>query len=77
MGGTSVVKIVTDYLKLSEVRIRKGMKIIDLAAKAGVSKESIYSIEKGRHNPSPAIANKLAEVLSVPYDDIFSIVEGE
>lgn len=71
------MKIVTDYLKLSEVRIRKGMKIIDLAAKAGVSKESIYSIEKGRHNPSPAIANKLAEVLSVPYDDIFSIVEGE
>jgi len=72
-----VLKIKTDRAKLAELRIRKGVSIADLAKKVGVSKESIYAIEKGRFNPSPATAKKIAEELDIPYDDIFSLVEGE
>lgn len=72
-----MLKIRTNRSKLAELRIRKGISIADFAKKVGVSKESIYSIEKGRFNPSPSTAKKIAEELDVSYDDIFSLVEGE
>jgi DNA-binding XRE family transcriptional regulator len=72
-----MVKIKTDRFKLSELRIRQGMLGTDLASKVGVTKQNIYAIEKGRTNPNPALAKKITEVLNVPFDTIFSLVEGE
>lgn len=72
-----MVKIKTNCFKLSEVRIRKGMTGADLAVQVGITKQGIYGIEKGRTSPSPALAKKISEMLGIPFDDIFSIVEGE
>ena len=72
-----MVKIKTDRFKLSELRINQGMQGTDLARKAGVTKQNIYAIEKGRTNPTPALAKKLAEIFGVPFDNIFTLVEGD
>ncbi|GAB6154766.1 hypothetical protein JCM17380_35160 [Desulfosporosinus burensis] len=57
-----MVKIKTDCFKLSELRINQGMQGTDLARKAGVT---------------PALAKKLAEIFGVPFDNIFTLVEGD
>jgi len=71
-----MVKIKTDRTKLSEVRIKQGLTCADLAEKAGVARQTISQIERGV-NPGPAVAKKIVEILNIPFDDIFSIVEGE
>ena len=72
-----MVKIKADCLKLSELRIRQGMSGTDLAQKVGVTRQNISKIEKGHSNPSPALAKSITMVLNVPFDSIFSIVEGD
>jgi len=69
-----MVKIKTDCMRLSEMRIRQGMNCAELADKAGVTRQAISKIERGC-TPGPALAKKIVEVLNVPYDCIFSIVE--
>jgi len=71
-----MASIETNCFKLAEARIRKGMLPTELAKKAGVSKTAIYNIEKGKYNPTPALAKKIIEILEVPYDGIFTIIEG-
>ena len=51
-----MVKIKTDRLKLSELRIKQGMLGTD---------------------PTPALAKKLTEIFGVPFDNIFTLVEGD
>jgi putative transcriptional regulator len=45
----------------------------DLAALAGVTRKSVNAIETGRMVPSVVLALKLARVLRVPVDAIFSL----
>lgn len=45
----------------------------DLAAMAGVTRKSVNAIETGRMVPSVVLALKLARVLGVPVDAIFSL----
>jgi putative transcriptional regulator len=45
----------------------------DLAALAGVTRKSVNAIETGRMVPSVVLALKLARVLGVPVDSIFSL----
>jgi DNA-binding XRE family transcriptional regulator len=42
-----------------------------LATKIGVSRQTIYFLEKGKYNPSLTISFKIAEVLKKPLDEIF------
>lgn len=72
-----MVKIKVNCSTLTELRIRKGMLGTDLARDVGITRQGVYGIESGRANPSPALAKKIAEVLGVEFDDIFSLVEGE
>jgi putative transcriptional regulator len=44
----------------------------DLAARVGVTRQTIISIEKGRFDPSLGLAFKLAGVFSCRIEDIFS-----
>jgi len=46
----------------------------DLAAKAGMTRKSINAIETGRMVPSILLALKLAKVLQVPVEALFSLV---
>lgn len=47
----------------------------DLAALAGITRKSINAIETGNMVPSTVLALKLAKVLSVPVESLFSLVE--
>lgn len=44
----------------------------DLALKAGVTRQTINAIEKGKYSPSLDLAFKLAELFEVKIEDIFS-----
>jgi DNA-binding XRE family transcriptional regulator len=47
-----------------------------LAAAAGVSRQTISSIETGQYCPSTLLAFRLARVLGVPVDELFGL-EGD
>ena len=47
----------------------------DLAKKAGVRRETIGFLEKGKYNPSLALAWKIAKIFNTTIEDIFTIEE--
>jgi transcriptional regulator with XRE-family HTH domain len=56
-----------------ELRVARGMSIRKLAEVAGVSTETIYSLEHGRRDFIwPKTAKKLADALGVRPEDLFS-----
>lgn len=67
---------ITNHLKPHRLR-RGGMTQQDLADLAGVTRQTILSIEKGRYNPTIGLALRLAAVFEVPVEDIFRLDEGD
>jgi len=49
----------------------------ELADRVGVTRMTIYSIEKGRYVPSAALALKIARVFGKPVEEIFSLPDEE
>jgi len=49
----------------------------ELAEKIGVSRMTIYSIEKGNYVPSTVLALRIAHVFGVPVESIFTLEEDE
>jgi len=49
----------------------------DLANAVGVSRQTIYSIEKGKFVPSTLLAFKIAGFFGKKVDDVFFVVEDE
>lgn len=47
------------------------MSQLDLADKVGVSRQTIYFLEKGNYNPSLTLSFKISEVLKKPLNEIF------
>lgn len=45
----------------------------DLAKAVGVSRQTIYSIERGRFTPSILVALKIANFFSLKVEDIFQL----
>lgn len=45
----------------------------DLANKVGVSRQTINAIEKGKYNPSLLVALKIAQLVEVNVEAIFSL----
>jgi putative transcriptional regulator len=60
-----------------ELRQRQGMTQEDLAQAAGVSRQSIISIERGRYMPSLPLALKMARVFRCRTDELFTLVEDD
>ncbi len=56
-------------------RMAGGMTQQELAARTGVSRQTIIAIESGRYNPSVALALKLAQALLANVEDLFSLPE--
>jgi putative transcriptional regulator len=54
-----------------------GMTQQELAARVGVSRQTIIAIESGRYNPSVALALKLAQALLTNVENLFSLPEKE
>lgn len=62
---------VTILNSIRDHRQRLGMTQEQLAREAGVSRQSIISIEQGRYVPSLPLALKLAEIFACPTDTLF------
>ena len=58
--------------KLKVFRAMHDLTQEDLALKAGVTRQTINAIEKGKYSPSLDLAFKLAELFEVKIEDIFS-----
>lgn len=43
----------------------------ELAEKVGVTRQTIYAIEKNKYSPSLEVAFRMAKVFGVPLDEVF------
>ena len=66
-----VKNLVKEYRGLRELTQR------ELAAAAGVSRQSIISIERGRYVPSLPLALRLATILGCGTDELFRLQEDD
>ena len=57
--------------RLEELRKQRAIRQEDLAQALGVSRQTVISLEKGKYNPSLALAFKLARYFGLPIEDIF------
>lgn len=58
--------------RVAELRRERNMRQEELAAAAGISRQSIIAIEKGRFNPSLEAAIRIARCFGVPVEAVFS-----
>ena len=63
--------------RLREIRDERRWTQADLAARVGVSRQTINSIETGRFEPSLSLALKLALLIDVPVEALFSLRDGD
>lgn len=61
--------------KLKEYRARYHLSQTELGNLAGVSRQTISLIERGDYNPSVTLALKIAKILNVTVEDLFSYLE--
>ena len=59
--------------RVKELRIAQGLTQEQLAQAAGVSRQSINSIERNRYVPSLELALTFARIFSCPTDQIFHL----
>lgn len=57
--------------RLEWLRKQRGVRQEDLAQALGVSRQTIISLEKGKYNPSLALAFKLARYFELRIEEIF------
>ena len=57
--------------RIKELRARHNLTQEDLAKKAGVRRETIVFLEKGKYNPSLKLAHDISEILGVSIDELF------
>jgi putative transcriptional regulator len=63
--------------RVKEYRTRRNWTQRDLAEAAGVSRQSIISIERGRYVPSLPLALKLSAILGCTTDELFEFQEDD
>ena len=57
--------------RIEALRRERGIRQEDLAQALGVSRQTIISLEKGKSNPSLALALRLARYFAMPVEAIF------
>ena len=50
---------------------------LDLAEKAGVSRQTIIALEAGKYSPSLELAFRIADVFNIPIGDVFECETGD
>ncbi|NLG32535.1 MAG: helix-turn-helix transcriptional regulator [Syntrophomonadaceae bacterium] len=63
--------------RLKELREKALMTQEELAIRAGVSRQTIISLEKGRYNPSITLAYKLSRIFGLSIEEVFLLNEME
>jgi putative transcriptional regulator len=66
-----MTSVITNCVK--ELRVTSGWTQEQLAQAAGVSRQSINSIERNRYVPSLELALKFARIFACPTDQIFQL----
>lgn len=62
--------------RLEALRKARGIRQEDLAAALGVSRQTVISLEKGKYNPSLALAFKISRYFDLPIEGIFDDSDG-
>lgn len=62
--------------RIKELRAAKGLTQVELARLAGVRRETIVFLEKGKYNPSLQLAWSIARVFDRPIEDVFLLDDG-
>ena len=57
--------------RLEALRKERGVRQEDLARALGVSRQTVISLEKGKYNPSLALAFRLSRYFGLPIEAIF------
>lgn len=57
--------------RIKELRAKYNLTQEDLARKAGVRRETIVFLEKGKYNPSLLLAHQIAKALKTTLDQLF------
>ena len=65
------------YNRLKEYRAKIKVNQTEMGNLVGVSRQTIRQIERGDYSPSVTLALKIAKVLNVSVEEIFSYEEGE
>ena len=60
---------------LRELRTSHNLTQAELAERAGVSRQTIISIESGRYNPTIGLAYRLARLFDTSIEDLFLCAE--
>lgn len=63
--------------RVSKFRAKFDMSQKDLAEKCNVSRQTIHSIESSKYKPSVTLALKIARILKVKIEDLFSLEKGD
>ncbi|PWB56471.1 MAG: transcriptional regulator [Candidatus Methanoperedenaceae archaeon] len=61
--------------RIKELRARYDLTQEELAKKAGVRRETILFLEKGKYNPSLKLAHDIAKVLKSKIEEVFILEE--
>lgn len=48
----------------------------ELASKLGITRQSVYAIEKGKFIPSTLLALKMAQIFTTTVEEIFYVVDS-
>jgi putative transcriptional regulator len=56
---------------LAQFRAKRAISAIQLAAEAGVSRQTIHSIESGLYVPNTVVSLKLARILDTTVEELF------
>jgi putative transcriptional regulator len=49
----------------------------ELAKRLGVARQTVIAIERGKYNPSVALAIRIARVFELPVEEVFHLEEAE
>jgi transcriptional regulator with XRE-family HTH domain len=67
---TNMLKPDTFAARLASLRSKAGLSVADLAAAAGLHRDTVYRLERGEREPSLAVAKMLAQALGCTLDDL-------
>lgn len=62
---------------LREIRDRSGLTQAEVAARVGVTRQTLIAIEQGKYSPTLELAFRLCNVYGVRIDDAFTYPEEE
>lgn len=61
------------FNRIIAVRVQRGLSRQDFAAMVGVHYQTVGYLERGEYSPSLALALRIAQVLDLPIEDLFSL----